>query len=88
VAAGVGVALLPALATLPGFGSTLNGSVQVRPFAPPVPTRTIAMVWRRSYARAATIRTVAEVIRTNMSSQGGEWCCQPEGTSEELRSTA
>lgn len=88
VAAGVGVALLPALATLPGFGSALNGSLQLRPFAPPVPTRTIAMVWRRGYARDDTIRAVADVIRTNMSRQGGDWCCQPEGSSEEWRSTA
>lgn len=62
VAARVGCTLLPALAVLPGVGSLLNGSVQIRPFAPPVPTRTIGLVWRHRYSREATIKALADVI--------------------------
>lgn len=62
VAAGVGCTLLPALAAMPGVGSVLNGLVQIRPFTPPAPTRTIGLVWRRHYPRVAAIKRLAEVI--------------------------
>jgi LysR family hydrogen peroxide-inducible transcriptional activator len=68
VAAGVGCTLLPALAALPGVGSVLNGMVQIRPFPPPAPTRTIGIVWRHHYPREATVKLLAEVILTNLPS--------------------
>lgn len=66
VAAGVGCTLLPALAALPGVGSVLNGMVQVRPFTPPAPTRTVGIVWRRHYPREITIKLLAKVILANL----------------------
>ena len=66
VAAGVGCTLLPALAALPGVGSIQNGMVQIRPFVPPVPTRTIGIVWRRHYPRETTVRRLAEFILTKL----------------------
>ena len=68
VAAGVGCTLLPGLAALPGVGSVQNGMVQVRPFPPPAPTRTIGIVWRHHYSRETTVKLLAEVILTNLPS--------------------
>lgn len=66
VAANVGCTLLPALAALPGVGSVHNGLVQIRPFAPPVPTRTIGVAWRLRYPREKTIRQLAKLILANL----------------------
>ena len=68
VAAGVGCTLLPALAALPGVGSVHNGQelVQIRPFAAPVPTRTIGLVWRSRYSRQKTVQHLAELILDNL----------------------
>jgi len=68
VAAGVGCTLLPALAAAPGAGSIARGMVQIRPFARPVPTRTIGLVWRRNYPREATVRGLADLIVANLPS--------------------
>ena len=65
VAAGLGCALLPALAVLPGVGS-LSGLVQIRPFVPPVPKRTVGIVWRHRYPGVATVKALAEVILGNV----------------------
>ncbi|MGH8772281.1 MAG: LysR substrate-binding domain-containing protein [Burkholderiales bacterium] len=54
VAAGVGCTLLPVLANV--LGGHLNGAVQIRYFAEPVPTRTIGLVWRHGYPREETVR--------------------------------
>lgn len=66
VAAGVGCTLLPALAAQPGVGSVSDGMVQIRPFAPPVPTRTIGLVWRHRYPREETVHRLAELILANL----------------------
>jgi LysR family hydrogen peroxide-inducible transcriptional activator len=58
-------ALLLAL-PVPGVGSVRNGLVQIRPFATPVPTRTIGLVWRHRYPREATIKQLAEVILNHL----------------------
>ncbi len=63
VAAGVGCTLLPQLAALPGTGSLRDNTVLIRPFAPPLPTRTIGMAWRHNFPREATLHALAEVIR-------------------------
>ena len=69
VGAGLGVTLLPQLATL-GGGPAAGGPRLVR-FRDPAPSRRIALVWRRSSAReplframAALLRQVAEALQT------------------------
>ena len=66
VAAGVGCTLLPALAATPGTGSIEGSMVQIRPFSPPIPMRTIGMVWRRHYPREATVRRLSRLISANL----------------------
>ncbi|HXF46435.1 MAG TPA: LysR substrate-binding domain-containing protein [Burkholderiaceae bacterium] len=66
VAAGAGCTLLPKLAANPGIGSVQDGMVQIRPLAPPSPTRLIGIVWRHRYPREATVRGLAELILTNL----------------------
>jgi LysR family hydrogen peroxide-inducible transcriptional activator len=61
VATGVGVTLLPELASTGGYGNT-KGLV-VRPFAKPVPSRSVGAVWRKSTARAAAIEAVGDQIQ-------------------------
>ncbi len=65
VAAGLGVTLLPELATRGPFGS--GQGLAVKSFARPVPTRTIGAVWRKSTSRTAAIAAVCDVIRASMS---------------------
>jgi LysR family hydrogen peroxide-inducible transcriptional activator len=60
VAAGVGLTLLPELSTRGAYG-TARG-VAVRPFAKPIPTRSIGAVWRRSTARREAIEAVTAII--------------------------
>lgn len=64
VAAGLGITLLPELATRGPFGS--GHGLTVKSFAKPIPSRTVGAVWRKSSARAAAIDAVCEVIRTTM----------------------
>lgn len=65
VAAGLGLTLLPELATRGPFGS--GQGLTVKPFAKPIPARTIGAVWRKSTSRTAAIDAVCEVIKTTMS---------------------
>lgn len=65
VAAGMGVTLLPELATRGPFGS--GQGLAVKTFARPVPTRTVGAVWRKSSTRTEAIQAVCRVIRTVMS---------------------
>src|SRR5450755_2292056 len=60
VAAGVGVTLLPTLASRGAYGSARG--VTTRPFARPVPSRRIGAVWRKSSARGAAIAAVCDQI--------------------------
>jgi LysR family transcriptional regulator, hydrogen peroxide-inducible genes activator len=61
VAAGLGVTLLPELATEGPFAAARN--LVLRPFAKPAPRRTLAAVWRRSTSRRAAIAAVAASIK-------------------------
>ena len=61
VATGVGVTLLPQLASTGGYGNT-KGLVVV-PFAKPVPTRTVGAIWRKSSARSAAIEAVCDQLQ-------------------------
>jgi LysR family transcriptional regulator, hydrogen peroxide-inducible genes activator len=64
VAAGLGVTLLPDLATRAPMGSSQG--LAIRNFAAPQPMRTVGAVWRRSSTRTAAIEAVCRVIRSEM----------------------
>jgi LysR family hydrogen peroxide-inducible transcriptional activator len=61
VAANVGVTLLPALAVKPPVAQSEN--VHLVPFRGDVPSRRIAMVWRKSSAMTAFLRDLAAILR-------------------------
>lgn len=63
VAAGLGVTLLPELATRGAYG-TARGIV-VRQFAKPAPVRTIGAIWRKTSARREVIEAISQVIATH-----------------------
>jgi LysR family transcriptional regulator, hydrogen peroxide-inducible genes activator len=63
VAAGVGITLLPELAGRGAYGNARG--VAIKPFARPVPTRTIGAVWRKSSARRESILALAKLIETH-----------------------
>jgi LysR family hydrogen peroxide-inducible transcriptional activator len=60
VASGVGVTVLPASAA--EAGTVQNKLVAIRPFAPPVPNRRVALAWRRSFPRPRAVEAVREAI--------------------------
>lgn len=62
VAAGIGITLMPALATRT---SAIGKRLMVfRPFADSTPNRLIALAWRRGYARVAVLRALAATTRS------------------------
>ncbi|UOM32570.1 LysR substrate-binding domain-containing protein [Acuticoccus sp. I52.16.1] len=61
VGAGLGVTLLPQLATT---GGTAAPGVRLVRFSTPAPSRRIALVWRRSSARAALFGAMADLFGT------------------------
>lgn len=64
VAVGLGCTLLPTLAaTMPSPSVSL---VELRPFAPPAPSRTIGLVWRRSFPRRDTLHSLAALMRAHL----------------------
>jgi LysR family transcriptional regulator, hydrogen peroxide-inducible genes activator len=65
VAAGLGITLLPELATRGPFGS--GHGLAVKQFARPVPSRSVGAVWRKSTARTAAITAVCDAINTSMA---------------------
>jgi LysR family transcriptional regulator, hydrogen peroxide-inducible genes activator len=64
VAAGLGITLLPKLATRGPFGS--GQGLTVKEFSRPVPSRSIGAVWRKSTARTDAIKAVCDVIHSSM----------------------
>lgn len=66
VAAGLGITLLPELATRGPFGS--GQGLAVRAFAKPVPSRSVGAVWRKSTARTDAIKAVCDAIHSSMAS--------------------
>ena len=66
VAAGLGITLLPELATRGPFGS--GHGLAVKQFARPVPSRSVGAVWRKSTARTAAITAVCDAINASMAS--------------------
>jgi LysR family hydrogen peroxide-inducible transcriptional activator len=59
VASGLGISVLPRDAMTPRFHSRLVAPVA---FAHPVPSRRIALAWRRSFPRREAIRTIRDAI--------------------------
>jgi LysR family transcriptional regulator, hydrogen peroxide-inducible genes activator len=64
VAAGLGITLLPKLATRGPFGS--GQGLTVKEFSRPVPSRSIGAVWRKSTARTDAIKAVCAAIHSSM----------------------
>ena len=59
VASGLGITVLPASANSERYRSPL---LQVIPFSKPVPSRRIALAWRKRFARPQTIEALAQAI--------------------------
>ena len=60
VASNLGLTVLPASATISRYQNPL---IEVVPFAKPVPTRKIALAWRKSFGREQAIVALAQAIR-------------------------
>jgi LysR family transcriptional regulator, hydrogen peroxide-inducible genes activator len=65
VAAGLGITLLPELATRGPFGS--GQGLTVKPFVRPVPTRSVGAAWRKSSTRTAAIAAVCDLIAASQN---------------------
>ncbi|HNW79040.1 MAG TPA: hydrogen peroxide-inducible genes activator [Candidatus Competibacteraceae bacterium] len=61
VATGMGVTVLP-YTSVSGYADA-GELLSVRPFAPPAPTRVVALAWRRSFPRPRVIDVLAAAIR-------------------------
>src|SRR5690606_32768227 len=61
VASGLGVTVLPLSSTL-ASGKARNKLLVERPFAGASPSRTIALAWRRGYARPQAIEVLRRAI--------------------------
>ncbi|MFA6120346.1 MAG: hydrogen peroxide-inducible genes activator [Sideroxydans sp.] len=59
VASGMGITVLPASANSARYRSRL---LTVIPFAKPIPSRRIALAWRKSFARTQAIEALAEAV--------------------------
>jgi LysR family hydrogen peroxide-inducible transcriptional activator len=62
VAANVGITLMPILSIKPPIAKT--GNLLIKGFAHPVPSRTIAIIWRRSSALSDFISELADCFKT------------------------
>jgi LysR family transcriptional regulator, hydrogen peroxide-inducible genes activator len=61
VASGMGVTVLPQT-SVDGYVRD-SEMVSIRPFAEPVPRRTVALAWRKSFTRPAAVQAVADAVR-------------------------
>lgn len=61
VASGIGVTVLPL--TSVGNHRPDQDMVSVRPFIDPVPRRTVALAWRKSFTRLKALRILADMVR-------------------------
>lgn len=59
VASGLGITVLPLAANSDKYRSKLTREI---PFAPPAPSRRIALAWRKSFARRQAIEVLAQAI--------------------------
>lgn len=60
VASGLGITVLPCSAVMQRYSNPL---LKVIPFAKPVPTRRIALAWRKSFVRGQAVDALASAIR-------------------------
>jgi len=60
VASGVGITVLPASAA--ESRTAENRLIAVRPFAPPQPSRRVALAWRKSFPRPRAVELVREAV--------------------------
>ena len=60
VAMGAGVTILPSTMKI---SEDLGAHLAIRPFTPPVPSRTVAIFYRRGFARPALINCLAQAVR-------------------------
>lgn len=60
VASNLGLTVLPASATISRYQNPL---IKVVPFTKPIPTRKIALAWRKSFGREQAIEALAQAIR-------------------------
>ena len=67
VGAGLGVTLIPQMAV--GI-ETRSADVALARFAPPAPSRTIGMIWRRSTPLAGQLRDIAEIVKRAAQEDG------------------
>jgi len=65
VAAGLGITLLPRLAAEGPIAGARG--LEIRPFAPPSPSRMVGAAWRKSSTREAAIEAVCKVCASTMS---------------------
>jgi hypothetical protein len=43
----------------------------LKPFAPPAPTRTLVLAWRRSFPQGPTLHALARAVRNTFSGAAG-----------------
>ena len=60
VASNLGITVLPISATMSQYQNPL---IKVIPFKKPIPTRRIALAWRKSYGRVQAVEEIAKAIR-------------------------
>jgi LysR family hydrogen peroxide-inducible transcriptional activator len=60
VASGIGITVLPK-ASAP-YPTSADDMLHHLPFSDPVPSRTVALVWRKSFTRSAAITAIQQVI--------------------------
>ena len=60
VASNLGITVLPSTATIAKYENPL---LKVIPFTKPVPTRRIAIAWRKSFVRTQAIEKLVEAIK-------------------------
>jgi LysR family hydrogen peroxide-inducible transcriptional activator len=65
VASGMGITILPQTAAQ--FSQYSSKHICTRPFAPPVPTRTLCLAWRVSFPRHRSIDLLRQAIQTSSS---------------------
>ncbi len=62
VAAGTGITVLPRTSVL---NDSLNsGLIQIKPFEPPSPARTVAIAWRKHFPRAKAVQIIKDTIQS------------------------
>jgi LysR family hydrogen peroxide-inducible transcriptional activator len=60
VASGAGITVLPCSST--AGGGAEKRLLAIKPFAPPAPTRRVALAWRQSFPRTAAIEAVRQAV--------------------------